>query len=452
MELLNTALCGQPHGSWSHPLAGCRHHHDRRRNGPARIFRRRRTGDPRHSSTSLSTSAVDARGNAFFADTFNHRIRKIDRQAGTITTVAGTGKKGFSGDGGLAREAMLDEPYGVAVDDAGNLYFADRLNRRVRRVDARTGHDRHDRGNRPGSVFRRRRPRPRWPAWSSPTAWPSTAMAGTFTSPTSPATGSARSTCIDGQISTFSGTGKPQHDGDMDPRPGPRSGARRAVALGSDGTVYILEREGNRLRAVDPRTGLITTIAGTGIKGYSGDGGPAVKATFNGPKELAVDRRGNVWIVDTENHAIRLIEAGTGLIRTVAGTGRVGRRRRRRTRHSRPARPAARSGRRHRRLDLDRRHEQPPDPPGPHGSVNRPDSQTDRVVDRIRTSDFLLAPSPRVDFLMKNTQRTIPPSEAGPGDGVPPFEPHPWLRAGHAQTVVGRYLANGDLHLRRWAM
>ena len=266
---------------------------------------------------------VDARGNAFFADTFNHRIRKIDRQTGVITTVAGTGKKGFSGDGGPAREAMLDEPYGVAVDDAGNLYFADRLNRRVRRVDARTGHIATIAGT--------------GQATSSGDGGPATLAS--MVEPNGLAVdrdgrnlyiadvAGHRIRKVDlprGQISTFSGTGKPRHDGDHGPAARASIWGARAVALGSDGTVYILEREGNRLRAVDPRTGSITTIAGTGIKGYSGDGGPAVNATFNGPKELAVDRRGNLWIVDTENHAIRLVEAGTGLIRTVAGTGRAG--------------------------------------------------------------------------------------------------------------------------------
>ena len=106
-----------------------------------------------------------------------------------------------------------------------------------------------------------------------------------------------------------------------------RSAGARAVDVGPDGSVYILEREGNALRIVSADNGTITTIAGTGAKGYTGDGGPAQSATFNGPKELAVDSAGNVWIVDTENHAIRFIDAATKRIRTVAGTGQAGRRR-----------------------------------------------------------------------------------------------------------------------------
>ena len=96
------------------------------------------------------------------------------------------------------------------------------------------------------------------------------------------------------------------------------------MEVAPDGTVLILERQGNTLRAVDPATGIITLKAGTGAKGYSGDGGPALAATFNGPKELAVDAAGNIFIVDTENHAIRRIDAQTGTISTVAGSGRRG--------------------------------------------------------------------------------------------------------------------------------
>jgi streptogramin lyase len=96
------------------------------------------------------------------------------------------------------------------------------------------------------------------------------------------------------------------------------------VAVGTDGTVFVLEREGNTLRAVDPKSGVITTVAGTGAKGYTGDGGLARSATFNGPKELALDAAGNAFIVDTENHAIRRIDARTGVITTVAGTGKRG--------------------------------------------------------------------------------------------------------------------------------
>jgi DNA-binding beta-propeller fold protein YncE len=127
-----------------------------------------------------------------------------------------------------------------------------------------------------------------------------------------------------GRITTFAGTGQGKFAGDGGAASDAAIHGARAVEVGADGTVFILERQGNRLRGVDPETGVITTRAGTGAKGYSGDGGPAKDATFNGPKEFAIDRSGDLLIVDTENHAIRRIDAKTGLIRTVAGDGRRG--------------------------------------------------------------------------------------------------------------------------------
>ena len=97
----------------------------------------------------------------------------------------------------------------------------------------------------------------------------------------------------------------------------------RAVKAAADGTVYILERQGSSLRAVDPATGVISTIAGTTARGYSGDGGPALQAVFDAPKEMAIDRDGSLLIVDTENHAIRHIDQLTGIVTNLAG-GRQG--------------------------------------------------------------------------------------------------------------------------------
>ncbi len=183
-----------------------------------------------------------------------------------ITTVAGNGTKAFSGDGGPATDAGLVEPNGVALARDGQwLLIADVAGHRIRRVDLATG-----------------------------------------------------------QITTFAGTGTGRHDGDGGPAVRASIWGARAVDVGPDASVFILEREGNRLRIVGPDTGIISTIAGTARKGFSGDGGPAASASFNGPKELAVDSQGNIWIVDTENHAIRYIDAATNQIQTVAGTGRPG--------------------------------------------------------------------------------------------------------------------------------
>jgi DNA-binding beta-propeller fold protein YncE len=267
--------------------------------------------------------AFDARGDAYFSDTFNHRIRKLDRATGILRTVAGSGVKGFAGDGGPAIDASLDEPYGVVLDRKGNLYFADRLNRRVRRVDAGS----HTITTVAGSGA----------AAFSGDGGPAD-RAG-LVEPNSVAIDRAGATlyiadvaghrirAVDlatGRIGTFAGTGRARHHGDGGPAVEASIWGARAVDVGPDGTVFILEREGNTLRAVDPRTGLIRTMAGTGKKGYTGDGGPPEQASFDGPKELAVDPAGRILIVDTENHAIRLVDPAARRIRTLAGTGAAG--------------------------------------------------------------------------------------------------------------------------------
>jgi sugar lactone lactonase YvrE len=267
--------------------------------------------------------AFDTRGNLYFSDTFNHRIRRVDGRSGVITTVAGDGTKGFSGDGGPATRARLNEPYGVAVDTGGNVFIVDRLNGRIRRVDGHSGNITTVAGN----------------GTSRFSGDGGAAVAAGLVEPNGLALDQSgrklfiadvaghRIRLVDmdkGLISTFAGTGRARHTGDGGPAAAASIYGARAVDVGPDGTVFILEREGNRLRAVDPRTGVITTRAGTGAKGFSGDGGPALSATFNGPKELAVDPQANILIVDTENHAIRRIDGQSGVITTVAGSGRKG--------------------------------------------------------------------------------------------------------------------------------
>ncbi|MFI5260171.1 MAG: hypothetical protein ACHQ01_11300 [Candidatus Limnocylindrales bacterium] len=209
--------------------------------------------------------AVARNGDVFVADTWNNRVREIDARSGRITNVAGTGRKGFSGDGGPATQADFGGIYCLALDEtAQTLDLADLDNRRVRRVDLKTG-----------------------------------------------------------IVSTVAGNGKKglPADGD-DARSAPLVDPR-AVALDGRGNLYILERSGHALRVVN-RAGKIRTVAGTGKPGDSGDGGDARQATLNGPKHLCVDARGNVLIADTENHRVRVYRAGDGTIQRVAGTGRKG--------------------------------------------------------------------------------------------------------------------------------
>jgi DNA-binding beta-propeller fold protein YncE len=266
--------------------------------------------------------AFDGAGNLFFSDTFNHRIRRVDARTGVITTIAGNGEAGFAGDGAPAVQASLNEPYGIAIDRAGNIFVADRLNRRVRRIDAANGTITTLAGTGEpacsgdgGPAARAGLAEPNGLALDADERHLYIADVADH-----------RVRIVDlssGSIATFAGTGAPEHGGDDGPAAEARIFGARAVKLGSDGTIYILERQGSSLRAVDAATGIITTVAGTTGRGYSGDGGPALAAVFDAPKEMAIDPDGSLLIVDTENHAIRRIDRGTGVVTTIAG-GRQG--------------------------------------------------------------------------------------------------------------------------------
>jgi sugar lactone lactonase YvrE len=204
-------------------------------------------------------------GNLYIADTGNNRVRCLNLKSGVITTVAGTGVRGYSGDGGPGTAALLGNIYCVALDrGAQNLYLADLDNRRIRVLHLKTGIVETVAGN------------------------------------------GERGVPMDGADARSSPL--------VDPR---------AVAVDSRGNVYVLERSGNALRVVD-RYGKIRTVAGTGQRGYSGDGGEARLATMDGPKHLCIDADDNVLIADTENHVIRKYLPREGRIIRVAGTGRKG--------------------------------------------------------------------------------------------------------------------------------
>jgi sugar lactone lactonase YvrE len=266
--------------------------------------------------------AFDSAGNLFFSDTFNHRIRRVDAQSGVITTIAGNGEAGYSGDGGPAVRASLNEPYGIAIDRAGNIFVADRLSRRIRRIDAAnrtittlagTGEAAYSGDG--GPAARAGLAEPNGLALDADQRQLYIADVADHRV--------RRVDLSSGIIATFAGTGAAEHGGDDGPAAEARIFGARAVKLGPDGTVYILERQGSSLRAVDAATGIIATIAGTTGRGYSGDGGPALAAVFDAPKEMAIDHDGSLLIVDTENHALRRIDHGTGVVTTIAG-GRKG--------------------------------------------------------------------------------------------------------------------------------
>jgi streptogramin lyase len=269
---------------------------------------------------------LDAAGNLYIAEANNHCIRKVDLKTGIISTAAGSGKKGYTGDGGKAGEATLNEPYAVVVDGNGDLYIVDRLNAVIRKVEAATGTIRTVAGNGKKDFAG-----DGGPATAASLREPNDCILDGKGGLLIADVADWRIRRLDlksGTISTFAGTGRPKAKvdrskiGDGGPAAEAVIVGARAVCVDGKGNTFICEREGNAIRKVDAK-GIITTIAGTGQKGYEGDGGDARKATFSGPKAIRCDRQGNIYVVDTENHAIRKIDAATNVVTTVAG-GRKG--------------------------------------------------------------------------------------------------------------------------------
>jgi DNA-binding beta-propeller fold protein YncE len=244
-------------------------------------------------------------GSLVFSDTYNHCIRRIDVSSGIISTICGTGQEGFSGDGDLATRAHLNQPYGIVADSLGQVFFADRLNRRVRVVDTK-GIVRTLAG---GGL----------PAGSGLVEPNGLALDPAETKLFIADVADHRVRTVDlatGTMETIAGTGEARHDGDGGPAVKASVFGARAVAFAPDGSLYVMERQGSCIRRI--RDGVIETVAGTGARGYAGDGGDARQAVFDAPKEMAVDPDGNIYVVDTENHAIRRIDAQTWTVTTIA--------------------------------------------------------------------------------------------------------------------------------------
>ena len=256
--------------------------------------------------------AADGSGNVYIADSNNHRIRRIDAD-GTITTVAGTGTGGFSGDGGPATAAQLDFPTGVAVDGSGNLYIADVFNRRIRRVDA-DGTITTVLG-RGGAVSSREGVLATEAHLYNPIGVAVGGFGNLYISNYS----THRILRVDafGTITTVAGTGAAGFSGDGGPATEAQLNRPSNVALDSSGNLYIADTGNQRIRKVDAG-GTITTVAGTGTQGSSGDGGAATAAQLNNPIGVALDGSGNLYLADTRNNRIRKVDAG-GTITTAAG-------------------------------------------------------------------------------------------------------------------------------------
>jgi sugar lactone lactonase YvrE len=210
--------------------------------------------------------ALDTAGNLYIADSHNHRVREVAAATGTITTLAGTGVAGYSGDGGLAVAAQLDLPTALALDSAGNLYIADTDNHRVRRIAVTTG-----------------------------------------------------------VIATIAGNGVEAFTGDSGPATAASIDSPNGLALDAAGNLYIADTHNGRVREVSAATGAISTIAGAGFAGgnvqtFGGDGGAATAAGLALPRGLTLDAAGNLYLADSANHRIRRISPA-GIVTTVAGQG-----------------------------------------------------------------------------------------------------------------------------------
>ncbi|HEV1286471.1 MAG TPA: hypothetical protein VNU44_14215, partial [Bryobacteraceae bacterium] len=210
--------------------------------------------------------AIDTGGNLYLADTGNNRIRKLNLATGVITTVAGDGARGFRGDGGPATSAQLDGPTGVAVDTKGDVYIADGTadgTNRIRKVEVATG-----------------------------------------------------------VITTIAGNGSQGYSGDGGPATLAQFRFLGGMATDASDNLYVADNFNNRIRMVSAATGIVTTVAGNGAAGLSGDGGPGTNAELNNPLSVAVDSGGNLLIADSGNYRIRKLTAA-GTISTTGGGGAV---------------------------------------------------------------------------------------------------------------------------------
>jgi streptogramin lyase len=260
-------------------------------------------------------------GALYFCDTDNHVIRKITPD-GIISTVAGIGTRGYSGDGGPANKAQLNEPYELRFDKEGNLYFVERLNHLVRRIDAKSGLILTIAGNgKPGFAGDGA------PAATAQFNQPHSLQFGPDGDLFICDIGNHRIRRIDMKtklISTFAGTGEKKPTPDGAPVAGTPLAGPRAIAFDKTGDLWLALREGNAIYRIDMKTQTLHHIAGTGKPGFTGNGGPAKLATLSGPKAIAVAPNGNVYLADTESHSIRMIDPVTGKITLIAGTGQRG--------------------------------------------------------------------------------------------------------------------------------
>lgn len=261
-------------------------------------------------------------GHLYFCDLGNQRIRRLDLKSRRTQTVAGNGQRGYSGDGAAATDAALNMPHEIQFDSGGNLYIAERDSHVIRRVHGTTGTVSTFAGSgTPGFAG------DGGPASAAQLRQPHSIViepTGRFLLICD--TGNHRIRRIEfatGVIETLAGTGERGPTPDGAPLKGTPLNGPRTIAFDAAGDLYLALREGNAIFRIDGTTQSLHHVAGTGEHGYSGDGGQARAARLGGPKGLACTG-GLLYVADTENHVVREIVLKTGIIRTVLGTGRRG--------------------------------------------------------------------------------------------------------------------------------
>jgi len=272
--------------------------------------------------------AVDAAGNLYVADSLQYRIRKVIAATGIISTVAGNGTAGFSGDGGAATAASLCGPADVAVDASGNLYIADgpatsytlRSNNRIRRVDAATGIISTIAGD--GTSNYSGDGGPAIAAGLSNSLGVAVDASGNVYIADSDHNRIRKVT--GGTISTVAGDGSFGFTGDGGAATAAGLLRPSALALDAAGNMYVALQYQMRIRKIAAASGIISTVAGNGVFGFTGDGGPATAAAFAGLTDVAVDSSGNLTIADSNHNRVRRVAAGSGIVSTIAGDGGVG--------------------------------------------------------------------------------------------------------------------------------
>jgi DNA-binding beta-propeller fold protein YncE len=265
--------------------------------------------------------ALDHAGNLLIVASRQHQVFSMTK-GGEIRLVAGSGQRGLAGDGGPAVDASLSYPGGVVEDLDGNVIIADSFNNRVRRVDAHTGIITTIAGGGTGDPWKDGSPA-LTASLANPTALAVDPQGNLLLSDS----GHFRVGRIDmksGVIQAVAGRGTNRHEGDGGPATSADVRLPSALAVDRAGNIFIVQAGDDRVRRVDSRTGVISTVAGTGASVSSGDGGPALNAGLYGPSGVAVDRKGNLFISEAFGRRIRRVDGATGIISTVAGTGAHG--------------------------------------------------------------------------------------------------------------------------------